>query len=197
MSMDIYRYRNFTDKDFLSLQGEIFPHALENDNAINLMKIAISKLRKKNIILPGITVLEKAVNQARIKAEEHIFEIINNSLSKQQKLLMNILINGEDEEAVTKLGWLRSDNGFPSPRTFIETIDKLNEIRKLRLDLNIKRLHRNRIRQLYRLGSKYEPHSFLQKAVGHLKEMTGVNEDLLKHISPLAWSLLICLENIT
>lgn len=157
---DVYRYRNFTDKEFLSLQEEIFAHALENDNAISLMKIAISKLRKKNIILPGITVLEKAVNQARIKAEEHIFEIINNSLSKQQKLLMNTLINGEDEEAVTKLGWLRSDIGFPSPRTFIEIIDKLNKIRKLRLDLNIKGLHRNRIHQLYRLGSKYEPHSF-------------------------------------
>lgn len=29
--------------------------------------------------------------------------------------------------------------------------------------------------------------TYLQKAVGHLKEMTRVNEDLLKHISPLAW----------
>ncbi len=29
--------------------------------------------------------------------------------------------------------------------------------------------------------------TYLQKAVEHLKETTGVNEDLLKHISPLAW----------
>ncbi len=71
-----------------------------------------------------------------------------------------MLISGKDEEAITSLGWLRSATGYPSPKSFIEVIEKLEEIRALKLKINMQGLHPNRIRQLSKLGSKYEPHSF-------------------------------------
>jgi len=133
---------------------------MENNNAINLMKIAVNELRKQKIILPGITTIEKLVNQARIQADDTIIEMINKALTKEQKLRMDMLISGKDEESITSLGWLRSATGYPSSKTFIGVIEKLEEIRALKLNINIQGLHPNRIRQLSRLGSKYEPHSF-------------------------------------
>ncbi|AOY77150.1 DUF4158 domain-containing protein [Clostridium formicaceticum] len=155
-----YGYRNFIEQDEESLFSILLSAAIENDNIINLMKTAIETLRKQKIILPGITTIEKFVHDARIKAEDTIIEMINSTITDYQKSLMNRLINAESEETITKLAWLRGDFGYPSPKAFLEVIERLEEIRKLNLNLNIDKLHPNRIRQLSRLGKKYEPHSF-------------------------------------
>lgn len=155
-----YGYRNFTEQDEESLFNKLLSEAIENENVNNLMKIAIESLRKQKIILPGITTIEKIVHESKNKAEDSIIEMINSTITDDQKTLMNRLINAESEENITKLGWLRGDVGYPSPKTFLEVIERLEEIRNLNLDLNTGELHPNRIRQLSRLGGKYEPHSF-------------------------------------
>jgi len=42
----------------------------------------------------------------------------------------------------------------------MDTIDRLEIIRKLNLCLNVEKIHPNRVRQLSRIGAKYEPFSF-------------------------------------
>ena len=58
------------------------------------------------------------------------------------------------------MAYLKEDPGQSSPKAFLDVIDRLEIIRKLNLNLNIGGIHPNRVRQLARLGSKYEPHSF-------------------------------------
>nr|WP_175413040.1 hypothetical protein [Clostridium sp. AWRP] len=54
---------------------------------------------------------------------------------------------------------MKEDQGHSSPKAFAQVIERLELIRSLQLELNIAGLHPNRIRQLSRLGSKYEPFS--------------------------------------
>lgn len=155
-----YGYVNFTEEDLATLSEILLTAALENDNVDSLMRIAIDSLRRQKVILPGITTIEKIVHSARVKAEQRVIDIINLSISDHQRNLIDKLIHVESNNTNTRLSWLRESFGFPSPRTFLEVISRLDEIRNLNLDLKLDELHPNRVRQLSRLGEKYEPHLF-------------------------------------
>lgn len=59
------------------------------------------------------------------------------------------------------MGWLKEPPGHPSPETFLKLIERLEYIREMELEtVKISHLHRNRLLQLSRLGSRYEPYAF-------------------------------------
>lgn len=154
-----YGYRNYIEDDGQSLIDILLPYAMENDNVINLMKLSIAEIKKYKIILPGITTIEKVVNEVLKQADEYLINTINKSISDEQKNKLDMLINSQTDNTKTRLSWLKEDPGHSSPKAFTEVIDRLELIRSLNLELNIVGLHPNRIRQLSRLGSKYEPFS--------------------------------------
>lgn len=156
---ELYGFCNYTEQHSQYLMQTLLPYAIENDNIINLIKLAITELRKQKIILPGITTLEKLVSKVLAKADEEFIETVNNSITNEQKYKLDMLINAQTDGTKTKLAWLKEDQGHSSPKAFIQVIERLELIRSLKLDLNIAELHPNRIRQLSRLGSKYEPFS--------------------------------------
>jgi len=157
---DEYGYKNFTDNDNNYLLGFLIPYAMENDNGERLVRFAIENLKKQMIILPGITTIEKIVNESIRKANNTVINLINESLTEKQKQGLNELIEAHTEKDKTILAYLKDDSGQSSPKAFMDVIDRLEIIRSLNLNLDIHDIHPNRIRQLSRLGSKYEPRSF-------------------------------------
>lgn len=81
----IYGFKNYTDQYSRSLIQTLLPYAIGNDNVINLMKLAITEIKKQKIILPGITTIEKVVSEVIAKADEEFVEIVNNSITSDQK----------------------------------------------------------------------------------------------------------------
>ena len=157
----VYGYKSFSINDSRELSQNLLSHALENGNSIYLIKIAINDLRNKKIILPGITTIEEIVWVAQKKAEKKIYEIINSSLSiKQKQQLDEILTEKESGKGFTILTWLKDPPENHSPETFLKVIERLEYLRKLDLNIDIKNIHKNRLRQLSRLGARYEPGSF-------------------------------------
>jgi TnpA family transposase len=136
------------------------PYAMENDNVIRLIRITIEELKRRMVIPPGITTLERIVNKVRQTADETVITIINESLTDAQKHGLNELVESPNETFRTTLAYLKEDPGQSSPRAFMGVIDRLEVIRKIGLNLNIESIHPNRVKQLSRLGSKYEPHTF-------------------------------------
>jgi len=136
------------------------PYAMENDNVGRLIRIAIEEIKKQTVILPGITTIEKIVNDVLQRADNTAISLINESLTDKQKKGLDELIGSPDENTKTTLAYLKEDPGQSSPKAFMDVIDRLEVIRKIKLNLNIEGIHPNRLRQLSRLGSKYEPHSF-------------------------------------
>lgn len=156
---DLYAYKSYTNNDYTNLIDYLLPLAIENDNMFRLMKAAISWLKSDKIILPGITTIERVVNEVISKSDSIVIEIINNNLTEKQKHELDYIIESPNENTITTLAWLKEDPGQSSPKAFIEVIKRLDRIKMLKLDLNLNGIHPNRIRQLSRLGSKYEPHS--------------------------------------
>jgi TnpA family transposase len=157
---ELYGFRNFTDSDYNYLLEYLKPFAMENDNVLRLIRLAIEELKKQMVILPGITTIEKIVNEVSTAADETVIHMINVSLTDEQKRRLDDLIKSPNETIKTTLAYLKEDPGQSSPKAFMDVIDRLQVIRKIELNLNIEGIHPNRVRQLSRLGSKYEPHSF-------------------------------------
>lgn len=153
---EIYGFKNYKEETNLPLTQTLISYAMENDNVINLMKLAINEIKNQKIILPGITTIEKVVSIAISEADERLIDTISNSITIEQKYKLDLLITTQDDSK-TKLGWLKESTGHSSPKAFAEVIKRLEMIRNLHLELNIGGLHPNRLRQLCRLGSKYEP----------------------------------------
>ena len=155
-----YGYRNFSEIDSSYISEYLMPFAMENDNHGRLIGIALEEIKKKMVILPGIKKKKKIVLDTIQQADNIVISTINKCLSDLQKKRLDELIETIDENNKTSLAYLKEDAGQSSPKAFMEVIDRLEIIRKIELNLNFEGIHPNRLRQLSRLGSKYEPHSF-------------------------------------
>lgn len=60
----------------------------------------------------------------------------------------------------TYLAWLKEIPGKHSPDAFLNVVERLEYIRAIGLNLDFGGIHPNRIRQLSRTGSRYEPYAF-------------------------------------
>ncbi len=158
-----YGFITFTLKEYRMIFKHIYQLALENGDAIHLLHESIDFLRKNKVILPAITTLERMVWEARAMAERKIFNTVSQSLSDHQKEKLEEIITSQHQSESNKtiLGWLKEPHGHPSPETFLKVIERLEYIRGMELEnVKIDHLHRNRLLQLSRLGSRYEPYAF-------------------------------------
>ncbi|UYG98023.1 Tn3 family transposase [Cytobacillus firmus] len=158
-----YDFVTFTLKEYRMTFKHLHQVALENGDAIHLLHECIDFLRRNKIILPAFTTLERMVWEARAMAEKKLFNMVNQSLTKKQKEKLEEVITSQhpSESNKTILGWLKEPPGHPSPETFLKVIERLEYIRGMELEtVQISHLHRNRLLQLSRLGSRYEPYAF-------------------------------------
>jgi len=158
-----YDFVTFTLREYRMTFKHLHQLALENGDAIHLLHECIDFLRKNKIILPAITTLERMVWEARAMAEKKLFNTVSQSLTIEQKEKIEEIITSQhpSESNKTILGWLKEPPGHPSPETFLKIIERLEYIREIELEtVKISHLHRNRLLQLSRLGSRYEPYAF-------------------------------------
>lgn len=158
-----YDFLTFTLKEYRMTFKHLHQLALENGDAIHLLHECIDFLRKNKIILPAFTTLERMVWEARAMAEKKLFNTVSQSLTNEQKEKLEEIITSQhlSESNKTILGWLKEPPGHPSPETFLKVIERLEYIRGMELEtVQISHLHRNRLLQLSRLGSRYEPYAF-------------------------------------
>nr|WP_266119224.1 hypothetical protein [Bacillus pacificus]MCX3303381.1 hypothetical protein [Bacillus pacificus] len=60
----------------------------------------------------------------------------------------------------TYLAWIRETTGQFSPESFLKVIERLEYIKGLQLKIDTRGIHPNRLRQLSRMGARYEAYSF-------------------------------------
>ena len=155
-----YGYQTFTLSEYRSLCKHLFSHAMANGNPLHLIQLALEDLRKRKVILPSMATIERAVWETRKRTEEKIFKTLNSSLTDDQVKKLDDVLAPMPDSNKTYLAWLREIPGTCSPDSFLKVIEKLEYIRDLQLQVDTKGIHPNRLRQLSKIGSRYEPHSF-------------------------------------
>lgn len=155
-----YGFKNFTALEYRKVSQTLLQHAMENGNATYLIQKAIDELRQQKIILPAMTMIERITWETRLKAENKIFKMLISSLSTGQTEKLDHLLSVMPESSKTYLAWLREIPGTISSDSFLSVAEKLDYIRRLQLQIDTKGIHPNRLRQLSKIGARYEPHSF-------------------------------------
>ncbi|MEC5422565.1 hypothetical protein QGM71_03545 [Virgibacillus sp. C22-A2] len=122
-----------------------------------LIRNAIDVLRKEKIILPAIPTIERMVWFAKTRAEKKIYSILNSNLSGIHKHELEKLIDLTVKNSKTKLAWLREIPGQSSPDSFLKVIQRLKYIKEMNITVEASLIHSNKLLQLARIGSRYEP----------------------------------------
>lgn len=156
----VYGYRNFNNGDYRKISSTLLKDALENGNALYLVRTAIDLLRKEKIILPAIPTIERMVWLARTRAEKKIYAKLISNLSERNKRELEKLIDLTVNNNKTQLAWLREIPGQSSPYSFLKVIKRLKYIKEMNIAADTGLIHPNRLLQLARIGARYEPHSF-------------------------------------
>ena len=154
-----YKYVRFKKKQYRKLLKILHPYAMERNNNMYLINIALEALKRNKIILPAISTIERTVWVARKNAEETIFKILTRPLTSRQKVALDNLLQGK--KGNSKFDWLKKSPGYSSPKTFLRIINKIEKIRDLNLDnIDIKGIPLKRIKYLSRLGANYKNTTF-------------------------------------
>ncbi|MGM0878172.1 MAG: Tn3 family transposase [Bacillota bacterium] len=155
-----YGYKNFTVKEYRNISSSLLSHAMENENSMYLIKMAIEEMKNQKIILPAMSTIERLVWQTRHRAEQKIYRILSRPLSSLQKERLILMTESTLDNGKTPLAWLKEIPGQSSPDAFLKVIERLEYVKKLELSVDCNEIHPNRLIQLSRLGGRYEPHSF-------------------------------------
>lgn len=155
-----YGYSTFTLREYRLLSKALYPYAMANGNPLHLIQVALEELRKRKIILPSMATIERAVWEIRKRTEEKIFKLLGSTLTVTQIGKLDRILSPMPDSNKTYLAWLKEVPGHFSPEAFLKVIERLEYIRSLQLQVNTNGIHPNRLRQLSKIGARYEPHSF-------------------------------------
>lgn len=185
-----YKYKNFNYNRQVEFTEKIYEKAKESTHTERLMNYLIVMIRQNNILLPGISTLERMIVEVILKAENEVIETYYNTLSFEQQCDLIKVVN-EKKNYYNILTWLKDFHGKNSPNTLNELMEKLDYIREFRLEIESDKIHPNMRRKFIKIALKLEPISIRRMIDGRkkvvflalaLKELEGIITDKIMEI---------------
>jgi len=177
----IYRYREYGWTEQLQLTRQLLPYAMESEQSLALVELALQLMREQRVIVPAISTVERLVWNVKRIAESRFYQRLTRNLDKEQQQSLKALM-GTSSELPTRTGlvWLRKPPGKPSAKSLRHLLDRIEYIESLRLPAIPVNVHPHRVRQLARRASQYAPNAIanleneqeqLALLTAHLSEM--------------------------
>ena len=152
---DQYGYRTFTDFG-VAFRLHRFLYALcwtGTDRPSVLFDRAVTSLLASKILLPGLSVLERAVARVRSRATDYFHRRLVEGLSPEQRERLDQLVSVPDGERQSPLDRLRDGPYIQSGREISRAIKRLDEIRAITQGMpTVERLPPGKVGALARFG---------------------------------------------
>jgi TnpA family transposase len=152
----IYDYRWYTGDVERTLLRDLFSFAMESDEALPLVELAMQLMRQRKIIVPGISRVEAFVWRLLRLAEYALYRQLTGGLTSEQCTKLEALLVSDGEQS--QLNWLRQPVGTPSRNNLYRVLDQIAVIRDLDLPAPTAETHPNRIRKLARQTQRCSPY---------------------------------------
>lgn len=151
-----YGYRTYTD-DGVAFRLNRFLYALcwtGSDRPSVLFDRAVAWLLEAKVLLPGRSVLERAVARVRVRATDRLYKLLIGAMTPEQRTRLGSLVAVPQGERQSPLDRLRDGPYTQSGREISRAVDRLEEIRSLANGLpSIDRLPPGRVTALARFAS--------------------------------------------
>lgn len=129
--------------------------AQQTDRGMVLATALLDMLRQQHIIVPTIDVIERVCAEALTRGIRHVYEVLTESLSADQRQMLDNLLSVREGTMTSSLTWLRQPPGVPNAKHVLAHIDRLRTIGNLGLSDGLERIiHQNRLLKIAREGSQ-------------------------------------------
>ena len=151
----VYGFQTFTRRGQHEFAQWLLPVALTTTSGEALAGLLLEELRRRAIVAPGPSVIERLVATTLLKAERHVDRQIDAGLTGAQREALEALLEIEGDTILSVLAWTRQAPGLAGHRALSRLIDRLARLRSLALDATIlERIHIDRRRVLMREGMR-------------------------------------------
>jgi len=132
--------------------------AMQTDKGIVLAEHALETLRCERVILPTLTVVDRACAEAVTRANRRIHRTLVCPLQEHHRRSLDGLLAVMPESHLTWLSWLRQSPAKPNSRYMKEHIERLRVFQRLALPSGLgSQIHQNRLLKLAREGGQMQP----------------------------------------
>jgi hypothetical protein len=107
-ALDLHEHR--------ALSQWLLPIAMQTTQGHVLAQALVDEMRRRKIVLPTLSTIERLGAEAQTRAQRHIFKLLTAPLNQQQRASLDGLLNVHKGGPITVLTWLRQPPGKPSAK---------------------------------------------------------------------------------
>ena len=153
---DEFDFRMYAPGHGRELLGWLLPIALATNNASAVAAALTDELRRRRIIAPGPSVIERLVAAVLVVAERHVAGQLTSALSPAQTDALDALLQPKDGTSMSVLAWARQPPGAPGHRALVRIVEQLACLRAVGLNsAGAEAVHPERLRKLAREGGRF------------------------------------------
>ena len=130
----VYGFRSFSVQTYREMASWLLSLALTTDNGVALIEALMQEMRARQILIPGITTLERLAWEVRHRARHQVYQWLTEGLTEAQHIQIRSLLTVSTPRGQSLLGWLRQPPGAASPASFQKVVERLRWIREVGLD---------------------------------------------------------------
>jgi len=153
---ETFGFRMFAPGHGRQLLEWLLPVALATTTVPAIAAALMDEMRRRRIIAPGPSVVERLVAAALVLAERHVAVQLTKSLTPEQITKLDAMLQPKENTAMSVLAWSRQPPGAPGNRALVRIVDQLTCLRSVGLDpACAEKVHPERLRKLAREGSRF------------------------------------------
>lgn len=153
---DEFDFRMYAPGHGRELLAWLLPIASATTNASSVAAALMDELRRRRIIAPGPSVIERLVAAVLVVAERHVAVQLTSALSPTQTDALEALLQPKDGTSMSVLAWARLPPGAPGHRALARIVEQLACLRAIGLSSDgAEAVHPERLRKLAREGARF------------------------------------------
>jgi TnpA family transposase len=161
-----YDWRTFGREESQALSAWLGTLARTTDQGLALVRALLGELRRRRILAPTLTVLERLATAVRHRARREAHRTLTADLTPPQRDQLDHLLHPRPDSRQTHLAWSRQPAGAPSAANILKALERLAFLRRLGIPAAwARRVHHNRLTQMAREGANTD--------AAHLRELEG------------------------
>jgi hypothetical protein len=142
------------------------PIALKTTDGHAVLVALAEEMRRRRIIIPGISVAERMAAEAMHAADKIAVRLICERVPAEARARMDALLTDKMHRQQSELSWLRETDAKISRRGFLEIMDKLDKVRGIGVGgLELPSEIGARVQQMVREGLRFTAQAFQQMGV--------------------------------
>ena len=146
-----FGFRMFAPGHGRTLLAWLLPVALATTAAPAIAQALMEELRRRRVIAPGPSIIERLVAAALVLAERHVAHQLTRGLTPAQAEALDALLRPKEGTPMSMLAWARQPPGAPGHRALARIVEQIGILRAVGLDpACAEGVHPERLRKLAR-----------------------------------------------